>query len=253
MKDSLGVITGRFQGLHLGHMEYLLAGAERCGHLIVGVTNSAPWEEAPAELQGMARVKQSSNPFTFYERMVMLRDSLTEAGLPRESFEKLRSYNDNPYVLFFPGASDNEYYWGVYFTPLDFAADVDRIFSSLYFERMRVPNAHGTPEEIVAHLEQERREAQDKLEVVRQRMAALWEREAPMCMQVYARLRQKNYYFSIRKYAARYNDKFILTGWIPRQEEKGFRTALDRIDGIEYSFERPDQDSSIRKVVPRTD
>lgn len=163
--------------------------------------------------------------------------------LPRESFEKLRSYNDNPYVLFFPGASDNEYYWGVYFTPLDFAADVDRIFSSLYFERMRVPNAHGTPEEIVAHLEQERREAQDKLEVVRQRMAALWEREAPMCMQVYARLRQKNYYFSIRKYAARYNDKFILTGWIPRQEEKGFRTALDRIDGIEYSFERPDQDS----------
>ena len=74
-------------------------------------------------------------------------------------------------------------------------------------------------------------------------MAALWEREAPMCMQVYARLRQKNYYFSIRKYAARYNDKFILTGWIPRQEEKGFRAALDRIDGIEYSFERPDQDS----------
>lgn len=64
--------------------------------------------------------------------------------LPRESFEKLRSYNDNPYVLFFPGASDNEYYWGVYFTPLDFAADVDRIFSSLYFELERVPNAHGT-------------------------------------------------------------------------------------------------------------
>ena len=87
MRDKLGIITGRFQGLHLGHMEYLLAGAERCGHLIVGVTNSAPWEEAPAELQGMARVKQSSNPFTFYERMVMLRDSLTEAGLPRESFD----------------------------------------------------------------------------------------------------------------------------------------------------------------------
>ena len=91
--------------------------------------------------------------------------------LPKESFEKLRAYNDNPYVLFFPGASDNEYYWGVYFSPLDFAADVDRIFSSLYFERMRVPNAHGTPEEIVAHLEEERREAQTGLENVQKEMA----------------------------------------------------------------------------------
>ena len=163
--------------------------------------------------------------------------------LPKESFEKLRSYNDNPYVLFFPGASDNEYYWGVYFSPLDFAADVDRIFSSLYFERMRVPNAHGTPEEIVAHLEEERREAQTGLEKAQKEMATLWEKEAPVCMQVYSQLRQKNYYFGIRKYAARYNDKFILTGWIPKHGEKSFRTSLDRIDGIEYSFERPDQDS----------
>ena len=62
-------------------------------------------------------------------------------------------------------------------------------------------------------------------------------------MQVYSQLRQKNYYFGIRKYAARYNDTFILTGWIPTQSEKSFRTSLDRIDGIEYSFERPDQDS----------
>lgn len=123
----------------------------------------------------------------------------------------------------FRAPGDNEYYWGVYFSPLDFAADVDRIFSSLYFERMRVPNAHGTPEEIVAHLEEERREAQTGLENVQKEMAALWEKEAPVCMQVYSQLRQKNYYFGIRKYAARYNDKFILTGWIPKQAEKSFR------------------------------
>ena len=37
-RDTLGVVMGRFQGLHLGHMEYLLAGAQRCEHLLVGVT-----------------------------------------------------------------------------------------------------------------------------------------------------------------------------------------------------------------------
>ncbi|WP_202620890.1 adenylyltransferase/cytidyltransferase family protein [Pseudoflavonifractor sp. 524-17] len=87
MKEQLGVITGRFQGLHLGHMEYLLAAAERCEHLIVGLTNFSPWEEAPAALQGLKRLEADANPFTFYERMVMLRDSLMEAGLPRERFD----------------------------------------------------------------------------------------------------------------------------------------------------------------------
>lgn len=163
--------------------------------------------------------------------------------LPKESFEKLKSYNENPYVLFFPGASDNEYYWGVYFSPLDFADEVDRIFSSLYFERMRIPFVTGTPEEIVTHLREEQKEAQLQLDAVKKEMAALWEKEEPHCMQIYSSIKQKAYYFGVRQYAARYNDKFILAGWIPGYAEKDFRTQLEAIDGIEYSFERPDQDS----------
>lgn len=86
-KAKLGVIHGRFQGLHLGHMEYLLAGAARCEHLIIGLTNFDPALEPPDELRGLSRVRQSSNPFTFYERMVMIRDSLVEAGMKREDFD----------------------------------------------------------------------------------------------------------------------------------------------------------------------
>lgn len=83
--DPLGVIHGRFQGLHLGHMEYLLAGAARCRHLLVGVTNYDP-ALAPADLADAHRAL-ADNPFTFYDRMVMLRDSLTEAGLDRSRFD----------------------------------------------------------------------------------------------------------------------------------------------------------------------
>ena len=83
--DKLGVIHGRFQGLHLGHMEYLLAGAQRCEHLLVGVTNFDP-AQAPAGLAAAHRAA-ADNPFTYYDRMVMLRDSLTEAGLDRGRFD----------------------------------------------------------------------------------------------------------------------------------------------------------------------
>ncbi len=39
---TFGVIHGRFQILHNDHMRYLLAGKERCEHLVVGITNPDP-------------------------------------------------------------------------------------------------------------------------------------------------------------------------------------------------------------------
>ena len=163
--------------------------------------------------------------------------------LPRDSFEKLKMYSANPFVLFFPGVSDANYYWGVYFAPIDSAPEVDRIFSSLYFERLRIPSAVGRPEEIVAGLKEEKAQAEQELAALDRQIAALWDEERDECLRVYSLLRQLNYYFSARRLAARYNDKFILTGWIPSRDERKFRLALDGVDGIEYTIERAGSDT----------
>lgn len=42
--------------------------------------------------------------------------------------------------------NDNLHYWGVYFAPIDVVSEIDRIFSSLYFERTRFMEFKGTPE-----------------------------------------------------------------------------------------------------------
>ena len=73
-------------------------------------------------------------------------------SLPKESFEKLKSYTQNPYIIFFPATSDNEKYWGVYFAPIDQVSEVDRIFSSLYFTRIRLPEMKSTPELVAESL-----------------------------------------------------------------------------------------------------
>ena len=155
--------------------------------------------------------------------------------LPKDSFEKLNAYSQNPYVLFFPGASDAEYYWGVYFAPLEMASDIDRIFSSLYFERLRIPSAVGTPEEIVGKLRTELNATNAALDQVKKEIADYWAKEKNLC--------QLATLFGVRQYAARYNDKFILAGWIPAREEKKFQTALDAIDAIEYSIESAEGDT----------
>jgi len=85
-KVKIGVIQGRFQGLHKGHMEYLLEGKKRCEFLYIGITNPDP-DLTKENESDINRSKLEENPFTYFERMIMLRDALIEYGVKREEFE----------------------------------------------------------------------------------------------------------------------------------------------------------------------
>ena len=80
-----GVIHGRFQVLHNDHLKYLLAGKQRCQHLVVGITNPDP-TLTREEAVDPARSDQTANPFTYYERFLMVRAALTGAGLALDEF-----------------------------------------------------------------------------------------------------------------------------------------------------------------------
>lgn len=82
---ATGVIHGRFQVLHHDHRKYLLAGKERCQHLVVGITNPDPTltRHDPADPH---RSSPLANPLTYYERYLMVRDVLLEAELDHTDF-----------------------------------------------------------------------------------------------------------------------------------------------------------------------
>jgi nicotinamide-nucleotide adenylyltransferase len=80
MTACYGMIHGRFQPFHTGHLEYALAALSRCSHLIVGITNPDPSAvvEEPTDPQ---RHRPRANPFSFFERQWMVRAALAEAGV----------------------------------------------------------------------------------------------------------------------------------------------------------------------------
>ncbi len=80
-----GVVHGRFQLFHLDHLKYVLAGKERCRHLVVGITNPDPTltKFDPADPH---RGLEVDNPLTFYERFIIIRETLLEAGLNYRDF-----------------------------------------------------------------------------------------------------------------------------------------------------------------------
>lgn len=76
---ELGMVHGRFQPFHNGHLEYALGAAGRCRHLIVGITNADPTHVRDDALNP-ARSDPRANPFPYHLRYRMVRDALAEAG-----------------------------------------------------------------------------------------------------------------------------------------------------------------------------
>ena len=82
----IGIVHGRFQPLHLGHLnDYILKAKERCDFLIVGITNPDPTHTLPDE-SNLARTRPQNNPLNFYERLIILQDALFEAKLKNDEF-----------------------------------------------------------------------------------------------------------------------------------------------------------------------
>lgn len=85
VEQRTGVIHGRFQVLHNDHLVYLLAGKAECEHLVVGITNPDPVLTQKEEADP-ARSCPAANPLTFYERMLLVKCALTDAGLEGSDF-----------------------------------------------------------------------------------------------------------------------------------------------------------------------
>jgi nicotinamide-nucleotide adenylyltransferase len=77
------MIHGRFQPFHNGHLEYALLALDRCETLIIGITNPDPFQVAEEETSAH-RHRPEANPYTFFDRQVMIRQSLLEAGVSAE-------------------------------------------------------------------------------------------------------------------------------------------------------------------------
>jgi nicotinamide-nucleotide adenylyltransferase len=78
-----GMVHGRFQPFHNGHLEYLAGAARHCRELFVGITNPDPAHVLPEESDPLRHLPES-NPFTYVERMLMVRAAAADAGIASE-------------------------------------------------------------------------------------------------------------------------------------------------------------------------
>ncbi len=84
-KISVGVVHGRFQPPHNGHIRYILAALGRAEHVLVGICTPEACTEAEAARTGYPGAPHL-NPFTHAERAGMIAAALEEAGIARDRY-----------------------------------------------------------------------------------------------------------------------------------------------------------------------
>ena len=75
-----GMIHGRFQPFHLGHLAYLRGAAERCDDVFVGITNPDPTRIRPEPSDPLRHLPES-NPWSYVERLLMVKAAAADLDL----------------------------------------------------------------------------------------------------------------------------------------------------------------------------
>ena len=167
--------------------------------------------------------------------------------LPFEGFEKLKRYNKDIGSIFYPDSSDDIGYWGMYVTPIDKAAEADRVYASLFFERLRLPSYHGTPATTLAHLKEELKSLEESKKEIDESDDIYFEEHTDLFDLYYSKIVTLNDSFEVRKYAAKYHSSFFIAGWVPKSAEKSLTDALNKIEGVEVESTDP---KDTKKLTP---
>lgn len=167
--------------------------------------------------------------------------------MPLDSYEKFVSseaIQSNPYVMFIPSSHDEQFYWGVYFTPKDKKDEIDRIFAGLYFERFHVPGAAGTPKAVIEHL-------QESIDIISKQIDALDKKafdslkeQKQQLEKLYSALWVHNEIYEMKKYAVISGDYFFYVGWVPHSDVKHLKSKVEKLDGVSVEIWKAEEDKT---------
>jgi V/A-type H+-transporting ATPase subunit I len=165
--------------------------------------------------------------------------------IPIDSYHKLPYYNDKLfYFTYF--SEEKEYLWGVYFVPNNFAEEVDEIFNSLYFERMRVPDfVQGTAVDARDVIRDEIVKDKEKITDLNNQINEILRNERERLNMLYSRIKTQHDHFVLRDKAIVVNNKFYIVGFIPQKEEQRFQDHFKELTSVSIVMQPADENGKL--------
>lgn len=165
--------------------------------------------------------------------------------LPLDSIEKLNFYSSKPFV-FQTFHIEKGYAWCLYLTTADAEREVDNIFSSLFFDRVHIPDfVHGTPITAQATLKMEIEVAEESLKDIESDIQKIIQENMDRLVEVKNELLFLAKLYEAKKYVVGLGNKININGFIEIENLKKLEEVFTDLPDVEIEVRPPDYDKRL--------
>lgn len=189
---------------------------------------------ALAQIHHLDGAGQDSDKLTVnFERIFSCKHIKVRFGrLPADSYAKLPYYEDKNF-FFLPYERDEDYFWGFCFVTANEAEETQKIFESLYFERIWLPDfIKGTADDAVAELERSITEDAENIRIKQEALTEFAESKHDLINQYFTKFKALHDTFELREKVLIIRDKFYIVGFIPACDEERFKSYFEGLKTV---------------------
>lgn len=165
--------------------------------------------------------------------------------IPTVNLDKLQYYGAQEFLFktFHKGTKET---YCMYMTTETKAPEIDNIFSSLYFERIHIPEfVHGTPEEALNVLKEEDETAKNYLVVLDERIKDLFQQSIDEMNQIYSVSKKLNETYDAQKYVVVFGKNAAVYGFAEDKDAEKIKNEFETIEDVHVEIKPAMGDSRL--------
>lgn len=152
--------------------------------------------------------------------------------LPLNNEGKLEYYETLPFV-YKAFQRDDKYVWCMYMTTPTDTPEVDNVFTSLYFEKIHIPEfVHGSCELAEKEIQNESDSAKQYSQDLQNRIDKTISENMEELTRIYSVAKKLNSVYAMQKYIVKLGDKLNVHGFVPKSDLDNFKNTFESIDGV---------------------
>lgn len=152
--------------------------------------------------------------------------------LPLNNEGKLEYYETLPFV-YKAFQRDDKYVWCMYMTTPTDTPEVDNVFTSLYFEKIHIPEfVHGSCELAEKEIQNESDSAKQYSQDLQNRIDKTISENMEELTHIYSVAKKLNSVYAMQKYIVKLGDKLNVHGFVPKNDLDNFKNTFESIDGV---------------------
>ncbi|MCK4551913.1 MAG: hypothetical protein KAU02_03275 [Tenericutes bacterium] len=166
--------------------------------------------------------------------------------MPKDSLEILKLYEKKPIIYQLFNEEKNNY-WLMYLTTNKHEKEIDNIFSSLYFDRIFIPDfVHGTPENAINILLNEIDVAEKNLIEIKKSNDQMISNNIEKLSDIKGKLIYLNEIYNAKKYVVDLGEKFNISGFILDKDVDLIIDCFKLVKSIEIDIMQSDFDKRLK-------